>query len=81
MRETSYRMNSNFSTNNSTVPRRNIFMNTCILTKRRNRTKKNPNLGTKKTTMQMMITNKMNTRRNSDMISLTGSLIQNLYYP
>ena len=79
MREKTYRMSSNLSTKNSTIPRRRILMNTCISTKRRTRAKKNPNSGTKKTKMTKMIMENMNTRRKGGTRSLTVSLLRNLY--
>ena len=45
-------------------------MNTFISTRWRTRAKNNANLGTKKITMPMMITKKMNMRRKSGMISI-----------
>ena len=78
MREKSYMMNSNFSTKNSNMPRRRIFMNTCIPIKRRNQSKNNANLGTKKTTMTTMIMKNTKTIRNSGMRYLTGSSLQTL---
>ena len=68
--EKSYRINSNLHMKNSTMPRRKILMNTFISTRWRTRAKNNANLGTKKITMPMMITKKMNMRRKSGMISI-----------
>ena len=78
IREKYYRMNSKFSMNNINMTRRIILMNTCISTKRRNRVKKNENLGTKKTMMTTMITNKMKRRRKSGTIYLTRSFLWTL---
>ena len=79
MENKSYRMNSNLSTNNDTMPRRRILMNTCISIKRRTWAKKNANLGTKKTMMMTKITKNMKTMRKSGTISLTGSSLRTLY--
>ena len=57
------------------MPKRNILMNTCVLTKRRTQAKNNENSGTNKTTMTKMIKKKKKTRRNSGTGSLTGSLL------
>ena len=78
MMEKYYRVNLNFSTKNSNMPRRRILMNAFISTKRRNREKKNVNSGTNKTIITTMITKKMKTRRNSGARSLTGSFLRTL---
>ena len=78
MREKYYRMNSNLSTKNSTMPRRKILMNTCISMKRITWSENNANSGTKNKKMATMTTNKM---RKSGTRSLTGSLLWTLYCP
>ena len=75
MREKSYRMNSGLSTKNSMMPRRRIFKNAHISTKRRNRAKNNANSGTNKTAIIMMIMNNMNTTRKSSTRYMIGSSI------
>ena len=76
-----YKMNSNLSTKNSTMPRRRILKNACISKKRGTQAKKNSDSGTKKTMMTPMIKNNTKTRRKSGTIFLTGSSIRTLYFP
>ena len=79
MRDKYYRMNLKLSTKNITMPRRSIFMNTCISTKRMTRANNDSNSVTKKTMVKMMITKKMKMRRNSGTRYLTVSSLQTLY--
>ena len=78
MREKAYGVNWDLSTENSTMPRMRILMNTRISKKRRTWAKNNVNSSMKKMTITTMIIKKMNMRRKSGTRSLTGSSLWTL---